>query len=66
MMKQIGKLSVGDKFTETGLVAVSTRIFTVEKFLNHGIVVARDVHGWAKCFNETDMVFPWGRITERT
>ncbi len=66
MMEQIGKLSVGDKFTETGLLAVSTQLFTVEKFLNNGLVVARDAHGWARCFNETDMVFPCWRITERT
>lgn len=64
MMEQIGKLKVGDKFTETELFAISTQLFIVERFLDNGLVVARDVNGWAKCFDETDMVFPCVRITQ--
>jgi len=64
MMEQIGKLKAGDKFTETELPAISTQLFTVERFLDNGLVVARDARGWAKCFDETDMVFPCVRITQ--
>lgn len=63
MMEQIGKLNVGDRFTE-GPLSISTRFFTVEKILNNGLVVARDDSGWAQCFDETDMVFPCVRITQ--
>ena len=64
-MMQIKDLSVGDKFTETGLLAVSTRIFTVEKFLNNGLVIARDASGWGQAFNETDMIFPCMVVTQQ-
>ena len=64
MMEQIGKLKVGDRFTETESLAILTQLFTVERFLDNGLVVARDANGWARCFDETDMVFPCVRITQ--
>lgn len=60
MRKKIKELSVGDKFTLTGLVSVSAQIFTVEQFLpGENLVIARDSHGWGRGFDENETVFPW-------
>ena len=66
MMEPIKNLSIGDKFTETGLVGVSTKIFTVEKCLDNGLIIAReDASGWGRAFDENDMIFPCMVITQK-